>query len=196
MNRSRVSFSHLTRADREIIRRMLTQKCSHREIARVLGKSRATIWREIKRNSDPGVAYFEVHAQARTRRRRKAAKAKSLAIENDLGMQDYIEDFFKKRFSPEQIVGWMRRNGYSRAVCQRTIYRWIHRDWQGRKHYLRFKGRPRVPYGEKKNSWQAGKRHISERPPAVARKRRVGDWEADLVHGTKDELTALSSDDQ
>ena len=30
-------------------------------------------------------------------------------------------------------------------------------------------------------------RHISERPAAVGRKRRVGDWEADLVHGTQDD---------
>jgi IS30 family transposase len=169
---------------------MLKQNCSHGEIARVIGKSRATVWREIRRNKDAGVLhYFEVHAHARAKQRRKDAKAKSLIIENDLGMQDYVEDLFKKRFSPEQIVGWMRRSVYSRfrTVCQRTIYRWIHRDWQARKKLLRHKGKPRVPYGARKNFWQPHKRHISERPPAVARKRRVGDWEADLVHGTQDD---------
>lgn len=170
---------------------MLKQKCSHREIARVIGKSRTTVWREIRRNKDAGVLhYFEVHAHARAKQRRKDAKAKSLIIENDLGMQDYIEDLFRKRFSPEQIVGWMRRSVYSRyrTVCQRTIYRRIHRNWQARKKLLRFKGKPRVPYGARKNFWQPHKRHISERPPAVARKRRVSDWEADLVHGTQDDL--------
>lgn len=167
---------------------MLKQKCSHREIARVLGKSRTTVWREIRRNTDPGcLYYYERHAQARTLRRRKAAKARSLIIENDLGMQDYIEDFFAKHFSPEQIVGWMRRSGFSRTVCLRTIYNWVHREWQQRKKFLRFKGRPRVPYGARKNFWQPHKRHISERPPVVARRRRVGDWEADLVHGTMDD---------
>jgi IS30 family transposase len=167
---------------------MLKQKCSHQEIARVLGKSRTSVWREIRRNTDAGcLFYYERHADAKMRRRRKAAKAKALIIENDLGMQDYIEDFLKKHFSPEQIVGWMRRSGYSRKVCQRTIYRWVHRDWQARKRLLRFKGRPRVPYGDRKNFWQPHKRHISERPPVVARKRRVGDWEADLVHGSKDD---------
>jgi len=169
---------------------MLKQKCSHREIARVIGKSRTTVWREIRRNKDAdALHYFEVHAHARAKQRRKTAKAKSLIIENDLGMQDYIEDLCKKRFSPEQIVGWMRRSVYShsRTVCQRTIYRWIHRNWQARKKLLRFKGKPRVPYGARKNFWQPHKRHISERPPAVARKRRVGDWEADLVHGTQDD---------
>lgn len=180
-------YTHLTFADRGIIRAMLKQKCSHREIARVLGKTRQTVWRELMRNRSSPVLYYEVHANARMKGRRKAAKAKSLVIENDLGMQDYIEDFFKKHFSPEQIVGWMRRSGYSRSVCLRTIYRWVHRDWQSRKQFLRFKGRPRVPYGHRKTARQSHKRHISERPPIVSRKRRVGDWEADLVHGSKND---------
>lgn len=169
---------------------MLSQDCSHREIARVLGKSRTTVWREIKRNTlDGSLYYYERHAHARARERRKAAKAPSRVIENDLGMQDYIGDLFAKHFSPEQIVGWMRRSEYShyRSVCERTIYNWIGRDWQKRKKFLRFKGRPRVPYGARRNMWQPHKRHISERPAAVARRRRVGDWEADLVHGTQDD---------
>lgn len=49
------------------------------------------------------------------------------------------------------------------------------------------RGRPRVPYGERKNSWDPNKRHISERPRLVEKRERVGDWEADLVHGTKDD---------
>jgi IS30 family transposase len=30
----------------------------------------------------------------------------------------------------------------------------------------------------------AGKRHISERPAAVERRRRIGHWEIDTVHGS------------
>lgn len=97
----RVHYTHLTFTDRGIIRRMLKQKCSHREIARVLGVSRTTVWRELKRNRSSPVLYWEVHANARMRDRRKAAKAKSLIIENDLGMQDYVEDLFKRHLSPD-----------------------------------------------------------------------------------------------
>lgn len=185
----RARYSHLTLEERGIIRRMLKGKHSVAVIARTLGKHRSTIAREIKRNTNEGGIYVESHAQGRMKRRRKAAKAPSLIIENDLGMQDYIEDFLKQRLSPEQIVGWMRRSEYShsRSVCQRTIYDWVHRDWQKRKHLLRFKGRPRVPYGGRKTMWQPKKRHISERPTIVAKRQRVGDWEGDLVHGTKDD---------
>src|ERR1700677_1046718 len=182
----RPRYSQLTIEERGIIRRMKARQ-SIAAIARILGKHRSTIAREIKRNTNEGGIYVESHAQGRMRRRRKAAKAPSLIIENDLGMQDYIEDFLKQHLSPEQIVGWMRRSGFSRRVCQRTIYDWVHRDWQSRKKYLRFKGRPRVPYGGRKSMWQPQKRHISERPPVVAKRERAGDWEGDLVHGTMDD---------
>lgn len=166
---------------------MRKRKYSAAQIARTLGKHRSTVCREFKRNTDPGTYYYEQHAQAKAGRRRKAAKAKSLIIENNPALEQYILDRFAQRFSPEQIVGWMKVSTYWYPVSQRTIYRWIHRDWQARKKLLRFAGRPRVPYGARKEYWQPHKRHISIRPAVVTRKRRVGDWEADLVHGTKDD---------
>jgi IS30 family transposase len=120
-------------------------------------------------------------------RRRKAAKAPYLIIDNDLQMEAYVEKLLQSHLSPEQIAGYMRRSGYARPVCHKTIYSWVHRRWQSRKAYLRFKGRPRVTYGARRGSWQPHKRHISERPLIVEKRRRAGDWEGDLVHGTKDD---------
>jgi transposase, IS30 family len=182
-------YLHLTLAEREIVRRMLAQHCTHAEIARVLGKSRSTVSREIKRNGNARSVYLEKQAHAAMLRRRKTSKAKALVIENDLAMSQYIEELLRAHFSPEQIVGWMRRSEYSKArtVCQRTIYRWVHREWQARKNLLRFKGKPRVSYGARKTMWQPHKRHISERPFIVRKRARTGDWEGDLVHGNKDD---------
>jgi transposase, IS30 family len=81
----------------------------------------------------------------------------------------------------------MDRIGMGRRVCFKTIYDWAHRVWQSRKLLLRFQGRPRFAYGERKGAWQADKRHISERPKIVEKKVRAGDWEGDLVHGVKDD---------
>jgi IS30 family transposase len=165
---------------------MKGQKCSCAAIARVLGKSRSTIGREIKRNTVNEI-YYEKFAHNRMLRRRKAPKAPKIIIDNDIQMEMYLEGLLKYHLSPEQIAGYMRRSGYARPVCHKTIYSWVHRRWQSRKAYLRFKGRPRVPYGAKRGFWQPHKRHISERPLIADKRRRAGDWEGDLVHGTKDD---------
>lgn len=182
----KICFAHLTLAQREVIRRLMGQKYSDAAIARILGKHRSTVSREIKRNTNEGGIYYEKHAQTRMLRRRKAAKAPQIIIDNDLQMEMDVEKLLKAHLSPEQIAGYMRRSGYSRKICHKTIYAWVHRKWQSRKAYLRFNGRPRVPYGGRKTSWQPHKRHISERPPIVEKRRRAGDWEGDLVHGTQD----------
>lgn len=187
MSRPRTHFTHFTLAQREIVRVMLGQKSSCAAIARVLRKSRISVWRELKRNANEGEFYYERHAQARMLRRRRAGKERSRKIENDLQLEARIENLLKSHYSPEQITGYMVRVGDLTPVCPKTIYRWVHRAWPTRKAFLRLKGRPRVPYGAHKRSWQPHKRHISERPPVVEKRRRVGDWEADLVHGSKDD---------
>ena len=98
-----------------------------------------------------------------------------------------IEGLLKGGLSPDEVVGYMRRAGHIRRLCHQTIYDWVHRKWQSRKEWLRFQGKPRIPYGKRRDAWQAGKRHISERPRIVEKRCRVGDWEGDLVHGSKDD---------
>jgi IS30 family transposase len=188
MAKPRRHFTHFTLAEREIIRRMHTRKFSCTEIARVLGKSRISVWRELKRNTNEGEFYYERHANTRMLRRRRVAKEPSRIIDNDLQFLVRIETFLKDRhYSPEQIAGYLAQVGDLQRVCHKTIYRWIHRNWPTRKAYLRFKGRPRIPYGTRKREWQPHKRHISTRPAIVAKRRRVGDWEADLVHGSQND---------
>lgn len=183
---SHKTFSHLTRSEREIIRR-LRGKLTLSGIARTLGKHPSTVSREIQRNSTSADMYFEVHGDARARRRRLEAKKSSRIIENDLQLEAYVERLLKFGLSPEQVAGYMRRSGRRHPLSYRTVYRWVHRAWQSRKAYLRYRGKPRVPYGTRKNSWDPGKRHISERPKMIGKRERVGDWEGDLVHGTHDD---------
>jgi len=184
---SRKRFSQLTFAEREIIRRMLSQRRRVREIANLLGKHRSTIFRELKRNKNAVDQYYEDHARSFLRKRRLNARTKFRIIENDLTLEAYVEKLLKYGLSPDQIAGYMCRSRHERAISYRTVYRWLHRNWQSRKALLRFRGKPRAPYGSRKNAWDPNKRHISERPTFVQKRERIGDWEADLVHGTQDD---------
>lgn len=158
------------------------------EIARAVGVSRKTIWLEVKRNRHPYTGqYSPQFAQKMTKERRVQAKRSNRRIDNDYIFQETIIKYLKNGFSPDQIQGYLRRVHHPDQIGRATIYRWLHRHWAARRHLLRFKGKPRVPYGSRKNSWQPKKRHISERPAIVKKRRRVGDWEVDLVHGIRDD---------
>jgi IS30 family transposase len=183
----RAGYSHISFADRTVIRALKARKYSRAEMARMLGKHRSTICRELKRNTNQAGIYYEGHANAFMLARRRAAKALFRRIDRDPMLEAKIEGLLKRHYSPEQIAGYMRRAGYTYRTCHKTIYAWAHRKWQTRKAYLRFKGRPRVPYGQHKRLWQPHRRHISDRPRLVDRRLRVGDWEVDLVHGVRDD---------
>jgi IS30 family transposase len=166
-------FTQISLAEREIIRKMLTQKHRVREIANLLGKHRSTIFRELRRNTNAGGLYD--------------ARAKFRIIENDLTLEAYVEKLLKFGLSPDQIAGYMARSRHERPVSYRTVYRWVHRAWQNRKALLRFRGKPRAPYGSRMDAWDPNKRHIRERPAVVEKRERIGDWEVDLVHCTQDD---------
>src|SRR5947209_7231752 len=55
------SFSdrYLDRDDRYEIARLLDAGCGYLEIGRQLGRDRVTIWREVKRNSDPKTGRYQ-----------------------------------------------------------------------------------------------------------------------------------------
>jgi IS30 family transposase len=180
------TFKQLTAAERTIIRRMRSTS-TVTLIAKVLEKHPSTVSRELRRNADTDGLYLDAHADAYARRRRTSAKSKGRIIENDLQLEAYVERLLAFGLSPEQIAGYMLRSGHPRPVSYRTVYRWVRRAWQGRKKYLRYRGKPRALYGSRKNDWDPGKRHISERPRMVETRERVGDWEADIVHGTQDD---------
>jgi len=180
-----MAYQQLTSEERYAIAAMRAQKQSAVQIASALKRHRSTIYRETARNrSRYDGAYRAMFAVEKTHARRgRSRRNRHYRAEHFLPIERLLRD----DWSPEQIVGRRRRDGHA-VMSHETIYLHIWTDkenggtlWrhlrgaqkQRRKRYGRYDSRGRL----------AGKRSIQQRPVIVARRRRLGDWEIDTVHG-------------
>lgn len=180
-----MSYHQITAAERYTLALLRQRGLSPAAIARVLGRHRSTIGREVRRNpshSDgsyrPDLAdWYARGRRSRSRRNRRFAPADWARI----------QALLRQDWSPEQIAGWLGRHQLL-TISHETIYRYIWADKaaggalfrhlrgarkQRRKRYGAYDSRGRL----------AGKRSITARPPAVEARRQLGHWEADTVLG-------------
>ena len=130
-------------------------------------------------------AYRPSKAQERTNGRRSRTRRGSAFTATQWML---VEDLLTEGWSPEQISGRLRRDGRLR-ISYETIYKyvWSEKHAGGSLHLcLRQRTKKhRKRYATKERRGRlAGKRHISERPPAVEKRRKIGHWEIDTVHGS------------
>ena len=178
-------YYQITAAERYTLALLRRQGLSTAAIARLLGRHRSTIGRELWRNqtrNDGRYRALVADAYARGRRSRSRRNQRFTATD-----WRRVHRLLRQQWSPEQIAGRLRRDGVL-AISHETIYRAIWADKaaggslhlhlrgarkQRRKRYGRYDSRGRL----------AGKRPITARPPAVERREQVGHWEADTVLG-------------
>lgn len=180
-----MGYCQLTQAERYSIAKMRRQKLTVAQMALRLGRHRSTIYREVKRNKTTYNGHYgaqKAHSYATARRWR--CRSKPQYSQQELAK---VDDLLRRRWSPQQISGRQRREGRLRISAQ-TIYRHIRRDrkaggdlWKYTRIISKF-GRKRYKSVDSRGVLR-GKRHISERPKAVDRRRQIGHWEADTVMG-------------
>ena len=154
-------------------------------IARVLGRHRSTVGREVRRNQAHSDGTYRPQLAdwyARGRRSRSRRNRRFVAAD-----WERVQALLREDWSPEQVAGWLRRHRRL-AISHETIYRYLWADKraggtlyrhlrgarkQRRKRYGRYDSRGRL----------AGKRPISARPAAADARAQVGHWEADTLLG-------------
>jgi len=178
-------YRQITFAERYILGLLRQRGLSAAAIARVLGRHRSTIGREVQRNSaHSDGTYRPPLADWYARGRRSHSRRKR---QFTLAQWAQIQGLLREDWSPEQIAGRLRLD-QELAISHETIYRYIWADKgaggmlyqhlrgsrkQRRKRYGRYDSRGRL----------AGKRPITERPPIVATRQELGHWEADTMLG-------------
>jgi transposase, IS30 family len=181
-----MQYRQITSGERYAIAALRRRGLSLRAIARDLRRAPSTIAREVGRNRNKDGSYSAFKACHRSRGRRSRSRRNERVTPETW---ELVERYLRLDWSPEQVAGFLAAEGLLR-VSHETIYVHIWREkraggelWrhlrqagkQRRKRYGAYDSRGRL----------AGKRHISERPPAVEARRELGHWEIDTVMGSE-----------
>jgi transposase, IS30 family len=189
----------LTFAEREEIAVARAGGESMRAIARRLGRHPSTVSRELARNTDRG-GYRATRAHALAYER--ASRPKPAKLHTNLKLRRQVEEDLRRRYSPEQIVGRLRRqfpDDPEMRVSAETIYQSLYVQSRGalRRDLTRCL---RTGRALRRPGRQANKRrnqipdmiNITERPAQADDRAVPGHWEGDLILG-KNNLSAIGT---
>ena len=193
-------YHHFTPSERETLERLVRLKKSKVEIARILGKDRGTIGRELRRNAEEDGSYHSNIANVYYWRRREQLYVKHKL--SDERLMRRVREALAKKWSPEQIAGRWRNVDYpedpTQWISHETIYRYLRADRAAggtlykalRRGHQRYssKGKAKCDMGRIK-----GRRSIEERPDVVDERSRVGDWEGDTMYLGRNRKQSLAT---
>lgn len=177
--------------EREEISRGLAVGLSFHRIAATLGRAACTISREVARNG--GRERYRA-ASAEGRAWEAALRPKPCLLAREPRLRALVADKLERRWSPQQIAGWLRREVADEAmrVSYETIYRSLFIQARGvlRRELLASLRSRRVMRRAHGARSQGMKRSlipdavsISERPAEALDRAVPGHWEGDLLAG-------------
>ena len=199
-------YKHINAIERYKIEGYLEAKKSIKEIAKILGRDRSTIYRETKRGRalllDSELRKKACYkADAGQMRYEEAGKNKerSLKIGKDRRLEQYIrKKILIDKYSPDAVIGEIKNEGlkFKGMICTKTLYNYIDSGifvditnenlWQKRKNKKkRYRTIKRVCLRNK------AARRITERPLEANERLEYGHWEGDCVKGRKGSKTSL-----
>lgn len=192
-----MKYKHLSIEEREKIQSMIWEKRSIRDIAKELGRSPASISRELKRNRPLQFRYApriaEIRAQEKRKSRGRKLRLKSLFIRR------YVILHLKQGYSPEQIAGRLSKDHSDLSISHEAIYQYIynqvHREGRGLlkphhhdlRKYLKRCHKRRAKKGMRKSQriWRPKGIPIDLRPKEVETRKTLGHWETDSMVSKK-----------
>lgn len=183
-----MAHTELDLRERRAIEDMLNAKVPVSKIAAEIGRHRATVYREIKRNHFeddklPNLnGYYGVTAQ-RTADARRARRRKLIRLDD---LRAHVIAQLRVGWTPEQIAGRLGYDAQPIRVSHETIYAYVYsKEGQSEElaRYLPSRRKKRRPRYARRPRGQVfpPDRSIHERPKHVKTREVFGDWEGDLM---------------
>jgi IS30 family transposase len=194
------SRGRLTAGEREEIGLSRAAGWSVTRIAGRLGRSKATVSRELARNRCEDGVYRPSVAQVRADRRARRPKPAKLARPGRL--RQYVAGGLAAGWSPEQVSRRLRADfpeDETMRACPETVYQAVYvqargglkREVEQALRQGRAYRRPRRQGAVRQTRIQ-GMVGIADRPPEAADRAVPGHWEGDLITGRQNQ-TAVST---
>lgn len=198
MKQPKRQFQQLSIEERELIKELLSDGCSLREIGRQLDRPHTTIARELQKRSSPVTRHYtprlaqeKVHAMAVARGERERLKHPLI--------REYVEEKLRALWSPEQIAGRLPLEHPGYTVNPEAIYLYIYsrceregwgmhvknedlRIYLRRKH--RRRNRKKAPFAVEKGNIR-NRLSIEKRPKYIEKRKQLGHWEGDSMVSRK-----------
>jgi len=174
-------YTQLTREERYQISALKTAGHNQVDIAKVIGRHKSTVSRELTRNRGLR-GYRPKQANNFAENRRQAKSAPRISPKSWVR----VERLLHEDWSPEQVSFWLR-NEEGVLISPEWIYQYILQDKRSGGDlysHLRCQKQRKKRYGSPDRRGQIkGRISIDERPDVVNQRTRIGDWEADTVIG-------------
>lgn len=191
-------MSHITQEQRYTIQSMLEASCTRDTIASTIGKCKSVLSREISRNKDQRSGIYKAKLAQQKYEKRQGTKEKHRRFTPN--MQQVVEDLLKKDYSPEQVVGTLKKQKVEVVSIER-IYQhiWLDKKKGGLLYkHLRNQGRRYRKRGSLKDNRGIilNRVDIDKRPKIVDKRSRFGDLEVDLIIGKHHNQGILTLNDR
>jgi IS30 family transposase len=185
------SYNQLSLEERDRITELTRQECTVTGIAEALGRSKATISRELRRNSTPAYKLYLSHRahERAVKRKREAGERPKLKSEE---VVSYVRAKLTEDWSPELIAGRLSEDVHGMSISHEAIYQYIyHPKTEGRSALIACltrrhrKRKTKGTFRKERKTKIPNRVPIHERPVSADNRSRYGHWEGDSLVSRK-----------
>lgn len=165
-----------------------SQGISNIEIGKKLGRNKATIGREIKRNMSENGYYVAISAQAKVDKRKVVSRSRHPLKNKQIF--EYVIKKIRSGWTPDLIAGRLKVRCDKSIISPETIYTFIYSDHPKAKELKLWEY---LPKHKKKRTRKFGRKtqkvhipariSIHDRPTEIDKRKSVGHWEGDTMEG-------------